>query len=355
MNTIRKLPRWGKKPLLVLLGLLLCSKITEGAPNPWWNNSFHFRVPVTVTTGLLETRDPVVTTSINFSRIFSDLKVQGMPDEFSVRVVEAQTANDRGREIPCAFHKDAGYDARSHAVGNVSWKMEGTIPALEEKLYYVYFDILENGHKKAPSYPGETIAPGDKATPNLVENPGAENPDKDNPLSPDLWTNQYFPSLAVRSDEEAHSGKYSFKITTKKGLLGDGAAWCSPFMKLRPGKTYAFSFWAREKEVPAGEQGAPMTAFLYFFDENKNVVSQNCAVNRWGPGSYPKDPEGKFAFNRWLFLTMTRVTPAGTCYGIIHAFPYGDPVTVYFDDFEIREVVTELPLPTITVGKAERQ
>lgn len=355
MNVAWRILRRGNRMRVVLVGLLMFSGMAWGELNSWWNRDFHFRVPVTITTGLLETRDPVVTTQINFSRLLSDLKEQGALDEFSVRVVEVKTGDDQGREVPCAFRKDAGYDARSNAVGNVCWKMEGVVPALEEKQYYIYFDVLENGRKEAPSYPGEIVAPGDKAVPNLVENPGAESPDPDNPLKPALWINQYFPSLAARSDEKAHRGKYSFKIATRKGLVGDGAAWNSSFMELRPGKTYTFSFWAMEKEVPAGEKGATMGAFLYFFDENTNVVSQSCAVNRWGPGIYPQDPEGKFAFNRWLFLTMTRATPAGTCYGRVQVFPYGDPVTVYFDDFEIREVVAEPPPPTITAGKAEKQ
>ncbi|GEM_PF-1516521 len=97
---------------------------------PWWNSSWHYRVPVEIPAGTANLT--LVRVRINLSRLFMLLNVSATPDNNSVRVVD-----DLGRLVPRQYF---------NASTGELWFITSTSAASDTR-YYVYFDALENGAK----------------------------------------------------------------------------------------------------------------------------------------------------------------------------------------------------------------
>jgi hypothetical protein len=139
---------------LVLLNVELTiytSTAVSISEDPWWDLSWRYRTRVILHSGDYDRVDVVVSTLINFTYL---LNASGTFDENSVRVVEYSTTGEILYEVPSQFDNMSNYDAVSNAVGTVSWIMNGTTPAQTKRIYYIYFDTLDNGPKNPPNYRG---------------------------------------------------------------------------------------------------------------------------------------------------------------------------------------------------------
>lgn len=128
----------------------------------WWDSTWHYRVPLTASmVGEREDyafANKMVYCTINFTELMDILsyyqagsfsKRTFYPD--SVRVVEYELHNGTwvpvknvGREI--ILNND--YDALENANVTVMWVMEGNVNPHERRYYYIYWDTVENGHKR---------------------------------------------------------------------------------------------------------------------------------------------------------------------------------------------------------------
>jgi uncharacterized membrane protein len=194
--------------LTLAAALLLASpasaQATEGPAEPtaddvtyeWWNDRWHMRVPVLVRPQmpdavvpdrrpvLEDAKDVPVHAEIDFTDVVRQAgdspekrwpkDVGGALDSFtfdkdSVRVLrydrdsgQVQPHPRTGDLVPHQFvptlleGRDLSndrFDPSANAVGTVSWVAEGTLD--ESRLYFVYFDIEQNGDKPEPSFTPE--------------------------------------------------------------------------------------------------------------------------------------------------------------------------------------------------------
>jgi hypothetical protein len=121
--------------------------------NPWWNSSWHYRLPVDISsTCYSRTNEPVEYNDINFTSVLAALGKTGVAfDSNSVRVIEYSNLGDMIGEVNSQFDKAAGYNATTNASGTIVWIMSGTTPANTIRHYYIYFDTAENP-KSPPAY-----------------------------------------------------------------------------------------------------------------------------------------------------------------------------------------------------------
>ncbi|MFH8119582.1 MAG: NEW3 domain-containing protein [Candidatus Aenigmatarchaeota archaeon] len=115
----------------------------------WWNVSWHYRFRIEVNSTSYNRMDWPIEYRVNFT----DLLPYGTFDENSLRVFEYSQSGSILYEVPSQFDKEEGYDPSSNAVGTIVFLMNGTTQANSKRIYFVYYDILENGPKSFPVYP----------------------------------------------------------------------------------------------------------------------------------------------------------------------------------------------------------
>ncbi|MDI6889094.1 MAG: hypothetical protein QMC78_05355, partial [Methanocellales archaeon] len=121
----------------------------------WWGDAeWHYRVPVEINVTDVNITDCPVEHWVNFTQLLTDLNISGTFDENSTRVIEHNATTDTViKEVSSRFDKSAGYNATTNATGEVVWTIDGTTLINSTRLYYIYFDIVENGVKSLPDYP----------------------------------------------------------------------------------------------------------------------------------------------------------------------------------------------------------
>jgi hypothetical protein len=134
--------------VVAAVAALLMVGSAAAVPADWWNNSYHYRVNVTVNTSLYNRTDWPIEYQINFS----NYGLKGEFDNNSVRVIEFNTTDNTTSEIISQFDKDAGFDNVTNAVGEVVWLINGSRPEYTIIQYFIYFDSSEFGLKEAPNY-----------------------------------------------------------------------------------------------------------------------------------------------------------------------------------------------------------
>lgn len=124
---------------------------------PWWNSSFHYRIPANVSANYQNRTSEPVEFSVNFTDVLRGMGISGTFDNNSVRVIEYNASGSATGEIASQFDRGSGcaapYSASSNAAGEVVWLMNGSTASGANRTYYIYFDITENGAKAAPNYP----------------------------------------------------------------------------------------------------------------------------------------------------------------------------------------------------------
>ncbi len=114
----------------------------------WWNISWHYRVRIEINTSSYERIEWPIEYRINFT----DLLPYGNFDENSTRVIEYSPTGELLGEIPSQFEKDDDFNSLTNAIGNLVFFLNGSNPANTKRIFFVYYDILENGAKESPSY-----------------------------------------------------------------------------------------------------------------------------------------------------------------------------------------------------------
>jgi len=106
--------------------------ISVTVSDPWWNDDYHYRVPLAVTIPWAEQRMPL-TLPVNFTPLLESLEAERL-ESTAVRVV----AQQGGEFTPLAtgFAPDAGFDDRTAAAGTLAWTSSGD----PDDRYYCYFD-----------------------------------------------------------------------------------------------------------------------------------------------------------------------------------------------------------------------
>lgn len=127
-----------------------------GSPQPsfeWWNASWHYRFMVNVSTGPYDRTDWVVERDVNFT----DYLPFGTFDNNSIRVIEYNSSGGIVGEVPSQFDRNYSYSDTSNAQGTLSFIINRTVAANQNRIYMVYYDMAANGLKPNPLYSGNII------------------------------------------------------------------------------------------------------------------------------------------------------------------------------------------------------
>ena len=113
----------------------------------WWNTSWHYRIRIEINATQYDRTDWPIEQPINFT----DMMPSGTFDENSTRVFEYNSTGSILYEVPSQFDKDENY-ATDNALGTLVFLMNDSTQSNEKRIFYVYYDTIENGAKQNPNY-----------------------------------------------------------------------------------------------------------------------------------------------------------------------------------------------------------
>ncbi len=119
----------------------------------WWNNTWNYRIKIAVDNGDYNLTNWPVERDVNFTDILRQFGASGTFDYNSTRLLEYNATGGVMHELPSQFDNCTDYDASGNAAGTVAFIMNGTTEGNTGRVFYLYFDILENGAKEYVNYP----------------------------------------------------------------------------------------------------------------------------------------------------------------------------------------------------------
>ena len=135
---------------------------TQGINNPqlglppttydWWNNSWNFRVPVSIEAVGSQQEAPVEI-FINFTKYFKDLSIQNPElNTSTIRVIEYLSSSNY-YEVESQFDPySRSYDSQKNAIGDLIWILNGTTPNGQTRDFFIYFNNGSDFSIPAPNY-----------------------------------------------------------------------------------------------------------------------------------------------------------------------------------------------------------
>ena len=105
----------------------------------WWNDSWNFRVPVSIE-AVGGQQDAPVELFINFTQYFEDLNIQNpIINTSAIRVIEYLSSSNY-YEVESQFDPYLrSYSNQTNAIGDLIWILNGTTPNGQTRDYFVYF------------------------------------------------------------------------------------------------------------------------------------------------------------------------------------------------------------------------
>ncbi|MDX1798251.1 MAG: hypothetical protein R3255_06350, partial [Candidatus Lokiarchaeia archaeon] len=118
----------------------------------WWNNSWNFRVPMSIE-AVGNQQDAPVELFINFTKYFKDLSIQNPELNIStIRVIE-YISSSKYFEVESQFDPySRSYDNQKNAIGDLIWILNGTTPNGQTRDFFIYFNNGTDFSIPAPNY-----------------------------------------------------------------------------------------------------------------------------------------------------------------------------------------------------------
>jgi hypothetical protein len=106
----------------------------------WWNNSWNFRVPVSIEAVGSQQEAPVEL-YINFTEYYEDLDIQdSVLNASTIRVIEYLSSSNY-YEVESQFDPySRSYDSQTNAAGDLIWILNGTTPNGQIRDFFIYFN-----------------------------------------------------------------------------------------------------------------------------------------------------------------------------------------------------------------------
>lgn len=146
-----------RRVTLFTLVIFLVSINSVYALDQWWNSSWHYRVKLEINATSYSRLDWPIEKELNFTKLLEESGNLGTFDINSTRVIEYDYLGNLLYEVKSQFDKNDDYNATRNAIGTLVFLMNGSTPANQKRIYYVYFDILENGQKQAKNYSTDLV------------------------------------------------------------------------------------------------------------------------------------------------------------------------------------------------------
>ncbi len=117
---------------------------------PWGLKDWSYRIPVSVVAPE-KIVNTIASTNINFTSALQQLGASGTFDSDSIRVMEVDESGYIFDEKYFQFRPANDYDAQTNAQAELWWLIDGDTQMSQERYFYIYFDIVENGIKDRSS------------------------------------------------------------------------------------------------------------------------------------------------------------------------------------------------------------
>lgn len=118
----------------------------------WWNDTWGYRIRFIVDTGDYNVTNWPIERDVNLTDALRQAGANGTFDENSTRLIEYNLTGGVMHELPSQFDNQSGYSASVNAVGTAVFIMNGTTLNNMRRVFYLYFDTLENGAKEYANY-----------------------------------------------------------------------------------------------------------------------------------------------------------------------------------------------------------
>lgn len=123
---------------LIIFVTLAKLAYTSDSSTPWFNSSWHFRIPINVTNSTQGVVNASVKINVNFTYLLNQLGIIGTFDPNYIRILEDNYEHSY----------DWINDTSANDKGNVSWIANGTTSMNTNRTFWIYFDVVENGAKQ---------------------------------------------------------------------------------------------------------------------------------------------------------------------------------------------------------------
>src|SRR3990172_3206360 len=114
----------------------------------WFNTTWHYRIRLEINSSGVARSNWTIEYPINFT----DLIPAGSFDINSIRVIEYNSTGSILNEIPSQFDTGENYNGSTNAAGTLIFIMNSTTLANKTRVYFVYYDSIENGIKPQKTY-----------------------------------------------------------------------------------------------------------------------------------------------------------------------------------------------------------
>jgi len=138
--------------IFIRVAMSFTSNPSQVDPNFWWNNTWHYRVRLDINSTSYGREDWPVEYEINFTNILLEDGISDTLNESSIRIFEYDSSGSIKYEVPYQFDLAEGYNPTNNAKGTFVFLMNGTTAANAKRIYYIYFDTVENGFKPNVTY-----------------------------------------------------------------------------------------------------------------------------------------------------------------------------------------------------------
>ncbi len=119
----------------------------------WWNSSYAFRIKIEINNSYVSRTDWPIEIELNFTKILSHINVTATLDEDSLRLIEYDSNGYPIGIVPFQFDKYENFNATNNAIGELVFILNGTNEANTKRIFFLYFDVLENGKKEPINFP----------------------------------------------------------------------------------------------------------------------------------------------------------------------------------------------------------
>ena len=297
----------------------------------WLEPQRGYRVSLTSKADLAGREGGAATARLNFNDI---LGAESVLAAFSLALRDV----DSGEKVALALAQEARVVYPS---GNPILQLRWTAPpiaAFAEKRWDLYFRTVPRGSPKAWLTLSKAIAAADALWSNGFEKPGKKGPDHPTDFIIGGADNATEKSELIRTDKEAHAGKFSLKISRTMEAVAatnpNRPFWgmSGTFIPVEEGVSYQFSAWM--KTVRLAGKGNQAKAVLVYRDEKKAHVKKDFWLALDGPVRAAD----------WICRSTITKAPPGARYATVELLLAGTG-EIYLDDVTLRAAPGDAQAP----------
>ena len=144
-----------KRVATFLLIILLSLNLVK-AEDEWWNSTWHYRIKIDINSTDFDRIDWPMEIKLNFTKILNEANQFGRFNINSTRLFEYFNGSIIN-QVPSQFDPDDFFNETFNATGTLAFIINGTTQQYQNRTFYLYFDIIENGLKEKQNYTSDLL------------------------------------------------------------------------------------------------------------------------------------------------------------------------------------------------------